>query len=486
MDIRQQAVSGLKWTGLSSVVSTIIQLARTVVLARLLAPQDFGLMGMVMVVLGFAQNYTDLGLGAAIIHRQDVTRDQLSSQYWLNVLTGFILFGLIWAFTPLVVHLFRESRLTHLLEATALVFIIAPFGTQFHILLQKELHFNILVKQEIVAGICGLFVAIGCAVSGFGVWSLILGTITEVTCKTLLAIRIGLARYRPSFHFRGSDVRSFMSFGLYQTGERTVNYLSERLDQILVGSLLGAEALGFYNFAFNLVTQPISRINPIITRIAFPVFSKVQHDTEKLRSGYIKMINNLTTINAPLLIGMASVAPLAVPLIFGPKWSKSIILIQLLSFVALCRSSGNPIGSLQLAKGRADLGFKWNVALLAVSAPAMYIGGLVGKGVGVATSLLILQIISYMPAYVYLVRPLIGECIGKYTTALLKPIGIAIIMGLIILPIPYILKVLPDPMALIVQIGFGILLYMSLLWLMDKNVVYEFKDILASRSTQVR
>src|SRR5262249_36314737 len=154
--------------------------------------------------------------------------------------------------------------------------------------------------------------------------------------------------------------------------ERSINYLSERLDQLLIGTLLGARSLGFYNFAFNLTGRPIWRINPILTRVAFPIFSAVQHDREKLRRGYLRLLSLLTTINAPLLIGLATLAPVAVPLVFGRKWTDSIILIQILSLVTLSRSVGNPIGSLQLAKGRADLGFKWNAFFLLVSVPAIY------------------------------------------------------------------------------------------------------------------
>lgn len=486
MRLKQQALSGVKWTSLSTVSVTILHLFKSVIIAHFLAPDDFGLMGMTMVVVGFAQAYTDFGISAAIIHRQDITKEQLSSLYWLNVIAGLLVFVLAWLSIPLVVMFFKEPRLSPLLQVVSFVFIIAALGKQFEVLLQKELLFNILARQEIIAALSSFFVTITCAISGFGVWSLLWGLITEISCKTLLLIRIGLSTFRPSFHFRPSDLKGFIGFGLFQTGERTVNFLSERLDQILIGNLLGAKALGFYYFAFRLVLQPISRINPVITKVAFPVFSKVQHDNERLRKGYIKVINFLTTINAPLLIGLAAVAPIAVPFIFGTKWAESVILIQVLSFVALLRSTGNPIGSLQLAKGHADLGFKWNVFLLIVTIPTLYAGGILGKGLGVAISLLLLQIVLQIPGYFYMIRPLIGKCAKEYTIAILKPIAMAGIMGLTIISMSHLLNISASIVELITQIGVGILTYLLFVWLFDKNVIYELRSIIFSRSDRIQ
>ena len=481
MSIKQEAISGVKWTSLLTVISTTIQVLRTLILARLLNPEDFGLMGMVMVVTGFAQIYSDMGISAAIIHRQDSTNDHLSSLYWLNIFSGFITFGLVWFSIPLVVKFFGEPRLLPLIQILALIFVITPLGAQFQILLQKELRFNMVVRREIMGGFIGFVVAVVLASNGFGVWSLVWGLIAEVSVKAILYMSIGLSQYRPSFHFKRHDLRDYIGFGLYQIGERTVNFLSQRLDQILIGYLLGANTLGFYNVAFNLTTLPIERINPIVTTVAFPVFSKIQNDNIKLRSNYIKVINLLTTINAPLLIGLCVTAPLFVPLFFGEKWYQSVIFVQILSFVALCRSIGNPIGSLQLAKGRADLGFKWNVILLFFSLPTIYIGGTLGNAKGVAYSLLILQVCLYVPSYLYLVRPLIGRCAKEYASSILKPITLAAFMGLMILPIPYIFKAFSNLILLIMQIGIGCLLYIFILWLKDKNVINEFRTILFSK-----
>jgi lipopolysaccharide exporter len=484
MNLRQKAASGLRWTSLATFFKSSLQILRSIALARLLVPEDFGLMGMVMIAVGFAEAYTDVGISAAIIHRQDATKDELSTLYWLNIISGIIVLFLFWILIPVVIFIFKEPRLENMLQLVSIVFIIVPIGKQFEILLQKELHFNILARQEIFASITGLSTAVIFAIYGFGAWSLIFAFIIETFMKTLLLVQSGLRRFRPCFHFKRQDLKGYLRFGLFQTGERTVNFISERLDQVIIGSLLGAHSLGYYYFAFNLVLQPISRINPIVTKVAFPVFSKIQGDIGKLKKAYLQVVNVLTTINAPILIGMAAVSPIAIPIIFGQKWVASIMLVQILSFVSLARSTGNPIGSLQLARGRADLGFKWNLFLLIISIPIISLGGLLGGAVGVALALMLMQISLYVPSYLWLVKPLIGECVKEYASSITEPISRAAIMGLTVFLISFIIKNISAYWQLSIQIATGIIVYFVLFCVFDQKNVHVFKSILFSRSAE--
>jgi O-antigen/teichoic acid export membrane protein len=477
-------VSGIKWTALSSIIVTAIQIVQIIVLAYFLSPQDFGLMGMAMIVIGLAQLFSDLGVSAAIICRQDATKQQLSSLYWLNIFTGLAVFCLVWVAIPFFVWFFKDPRLPQLLRTLILFFLIVPFGSQFQILLQKELSFEILASLEITSNVFGLTIAILCVFLGLGFWSLVLAFLASTVLSTLILVYIGWSRFRPSLHFRVSDLNGFIGFGFFQMGERVLNYLSQRIDQILISRFLGAEALGYFNFAFYFVAQPSGRINPIVTKVAFPVFSIIQNDIKKLREGYMRVIRLLTMVNAPLLIGAAVISPIAIHLIFRGKWDQSIGLIQILSFVALSRSIGNPVGSLLLAKGRADLGFKWNVLVLAVSLPVIYVGIVIGKCVGVAISLLTIQIVMNIPAYYYLIRPLIGKCGQEYASAMLQPIFKAAVMGFLIMIVPHFFYITHHLTELIIQIMCGIFVYAFLLWIFDRKMIREIKLMLSSQNKE--
>lgn len=477
--IKQQALKGVKWTSISTLIVTILQILQLIILARLLKPEDYGLMAMVAIVIGFAQSYTDLGVSAAIIHRQDATREQLSSLYWLNIICGAIIFIIVMVLSPLLANLFKETYLVKLLPVVALTFLISPWGIQFQMLLQKELRFNLLARQEIISAFFAAVVAITAAVLGQGVWSLVWGQLTGVTVKTVLLIRIAWNHWKPMVRFRHRDLDGFLSFGLFQMGERSINFLAARLDQLLIGTLLGSQALGFYNFAYRLVIEPVGKINPVITRVAFPAFSMVQDNVSQLRTGYLTVTKVLGIINAPLQIGIIAVAPIAVPLIFGQQWNPAVVLVQILAVVAFLKGVGNPIGSLLLAKGRADWGFYWNIFVLLVTIPFVFIGAKLGGSTGIALAVLSVSILLSFANYYFLVRNLIGRCGQQYFWAFGKPFLLAGLMGMIVvlvglLPVQAVWK-------LVIQVNTGAIIYIHLMWLFDKRMFGMTKEMLFSK-----
>ncbi len=476
--LASRATHAAKWTTISAIVCTGSDISKTIVLARLLMPRDFGLMAMVTIVLGVAQAYVDMGISAAIIYRQDTTKEELSSLYWLNIFVGGCIFALLWVCTPLVVHLFHEPKLTLLLRTTIAVFLIVPVSAQFQVLFQKELAFKLLAGQEIAAALFSLAVGVVVALRGYGVWALVAAFLANSILRTVLLALSGFRRFRPSWHFRRSDLKGYTSFGLFQLGERTLIYLADRTDQVLIGTLLGTSALGYYNFAFNLTARPVQSINPILTRVAFPVFARVQDDLVRLRNGYLKLLEILTMINAPLLIGFAVVAPIAIPTVFGSRWSGSTVIIQVLCIASLLRSTMNPIGSLQLAKGRADMGFWWNVGRLIVYAPVVYAAGVMEGVIGIAFALVFLQALQQVLCYFYIVRPLVGACATDYARVQMRPILIACGMGLGVFLLPNLSRLMPRPIELAVVIALGACLYAFLLLIFNKRGVKEFKSLL--------
>jgi O-antigen/teichoic acid export membrane protein len=441
----------------------ISDLVRTVALARLLSPVDYGLMAMAGVVTGLASTYMDLGVSAAIIHKQDITEDQLSSLYWLNLFSGVIAFGTVWFASPLISAAFHEPRMLLLLKVVALTLLISPLGAQFSILLQKSLAFKKLTSYQVYSSIFGTIVAIAAAAAGFGVWSLVIFLLFGTVLNTALLLRIGFREFRPSMHFRYRDLRGFVGFGLFQIGERSANYLAERLDQVLIASLMGAKSVGFYNFAMSLATIPLARLNPILTRVSFPLFAMVQHDIERLRRGYLRLLRIVGTLNSPLLIGLAVTSRTVVPVVFGAKWTHAVPLVQILCFVVLSRGFGNPIGSLQLAKGRADLGFWWNVVLLALSVPAIYCGGKLEGATGVAFAVLMLQMVLNIPAYLFFVRPLIGHCALGYAKATLGSVLPAVAMAVVVALLAFIGRGIPLKLLFASELIVGCVAYVGFL-----------------------
>jgi O-antigen/teichoic acid export membrane protein len=256
---------------------------------------------------------------------------------------------------------FHEPRLGRIIPVAAISIVISSISLQFHWMLEKELRFNSLAKQEILSTVFGVFVAIASALWGWG-YGRWFGQLAAVGIKTILLLQIGWTNWRPRIHFKTNDLEGYLSFGLYQMAGK---YKLFQLEGRSAACWLFTRNKGIriLQFCFYSCTGAGIRINPIMTRVAFPVFSKIQQDVKLLKHSYIKMLNLLSSVNAPLLIGMIAVAPIIIPVIFGSQWIPAILLVQILAFFSLIRSTGNPVGSLLLAKGRADLGFRWNLAL---------------------------------------------------------------------------------------------------------------------------
>lgn len=466
-------------------VVTILQFFTLAVLARLLSPSDFGLMGMVIVVIGFSQLFADMGISNAIIYHQNSTREELSSLYWLNIAAGIGIFIIIYATTPLIASFYHEAQLKDLLHLSAVIFLILPFGQQFQVLLQRELQFNRLAKIDITGSFANSVFAIALALLGMGVFSLIWGQLAGASIRTLLLFYWGLKNHRPHLHFSIHDLKKYISFGLYQMGEKAINYFNSNLDYLLIGSLLGSKALGYYTLAYNLVLRPTNLINPVITRVAFPVFSKVQNDIEKLKKGYLKVLQFLSTLNFPIMAGLAVVAPVLIPVVFGDRWLPSVILIQILTIVGLLRSTGNPVGSLLLSRGRADLGFKWNLALIITQIPGLYLGAKLGGTMGVAIAFALLMCIYSVFNYLILIRKMLGSCLHEYTASMWPALWKSLIMAGALSALNLIHN-LSDILILTIQIICGIIIYMGLTAVYQKILLIEIKNMIFGKEFTIK
>ncbi|MBU0713049.1 MOP flippase family protein [bacterium] len=482
MNLKQKAASGIKWSAVSTGAITFFQFITLAVLARILSPSDFGLMGMVMVVIGFANLFADMGISKAIIYRQDSTKSELSSLYWLNIIAGTSVFLIINSIAPLIVSFYHEERLLVLIHYSSLAFLISPFGQQFQILMQKELQFNKLSKIEIGGSFVNSIIAIILAFSGVGVLSLVYGQLFGAVFRSIILLFWGWNHWRPSFHFSKNDLKGYLGFGLYQMGEKSINYFNSNLDYLLIGSLLGAKSLGYYNLASNLVLKPSALINPILTKVAFPIFSKIQNDIEKLKRGYLKVLQILSNINFPIMIGLAITAPNIVPVIFGDKWIPSIVLVQILAFVGLLRSTGNPTGALLLAQGRADLGFKWNVGIFITQTIGLYIGARSGSMIGVAVAVLIMQIIYTLFNYIFLIRTALGNCLKEYFFSMWPALWISASMGVSVYIVGILLRSLNTFVLLTIEIVTGIIIYLVINLLYQRNFLNEMKSTLFAKA----
>jgi len=419
MSLNTKAVEGVRWTAISSGVIALVQLLLVVILARLLEKDEFGLYATVTVVLGLARFFVEAGLGAAGIHKQDISKRQLGTAYVINIVQGWGVFGVVFLSAGSIASFYGEEKLILLVQVSSLLFLIQPLGRQYAALLQKDLRFDSLAKFDIVAAILGLCIATSTAYLNFGAFSFVLGQIGASVLRTICLLICGVKVYGFNCAFSRREASFFFRFGAFQIGENVVNYLNGQLDVILIGKVLGQEELGMFYAAKQLVVQPLRLVNPIITKVALPFFAKLQGDAQTMKQTYLKLIHLLAFILLGVYATMASFAPEIVQIVLGPKWTKADSLVSILAFYAIQRGIGSPIGSLILAKGRVDIGFYWNLALLIYMPMMIFLGSLWGLE-GIAWSLVIAFLILQLPGWYFVTFKLTGASLSEYYGRILK------------------------------------------------------------------
>ena len=416
--LRKRATSGARWTATATGARILLQFVQLAILARLLRVEDFGLMAIANVVLAFAITFSDAGVSNAIIHYRDAKREELSSLFWLNVLGGAAIFVGMWFAAPWVAQFYKQPTLAPVLRAASVIFVVGPFGQQFHVLLERDLRFRRLALIETVSMVISSALGIMLALRGFGVWSLVWSSVLGSALRSLALAAVGWRQWRPMFRFHPRECRRFLHFGAYQMGERTVNLAGQHLDKLVIGFVLGPGPLGYYELAYRFISRPYQIINSLFTRVAFPVFSKVQHDKVRLRKGYLELIEGVAALTIPLYLAMFALAEPMVGVQLGPRYETTVSLLQILWIVGLSFALTSPAGTLLLACGRADIGFYVNLVRTALIIVGVWVGSQWGL-TGIAWSLVAVVVAVMFPIQAYVRWVVVGMGWGEFISRLL-------------------------------------------------------------------
>lgn len=483
MSLKKQTFSGVKWTTASSLVNVVVQLIQLAILARLLNPEDFGLMAIVMVVIGFSQLFIDMGVSNAIIYKQDITKNELSSLYWLNIFIGGLFFLIIIISSPFIADFYDNEKLILLINLVATTFLIKPWGQQLMVMLHKEMQFNATSKTEIAARLIAFTSIISLAYNDYGVYSLAIGTIVYAVCSTLGYNFFGRKIYRPQFHFDIKEIKDYVNFGLFQMGDKFLNYFASQMDTILIGKLLGVEILGVYNVAKDLTSKPYAVINPIITKVTFPLMSKIKDDIERLKMIFLKTLRYLSYLNIAIYLMIAILAEPIIILMFGLKWQAAIPIVQILAISYIFRSFGNPAGSLLLSRGKANIAFYWNLAIFLLYPFYLYVGSFWHLE-GVAIAAFLLQITLFLPNWKVNVYRFTNISLKEYLLVFKNPF----LLTSVAIAITYPLSLFIDKNLLTIPLStvfFGII-FLILLGRFERGLLIDIMEFIPAKlSTKI-
>lgn len=419
MSLRKQASIGVKWTSLSTITLAVIGIVKISVLARLLDASDFGLMALIMFVIGFMDLFNDMGISTAILHRSIISKVEYASLYWLNVLFSIFLYLVCLGLTPLMANFYEQPELFSLIPLISLNLIITAIGRQFKVIEQKHLLFKQISLIDITSGVLSLIVAIVLAVNGFGVFSLIYSLLFQSLISNIFYLIIGMNKHGLLFRFCFSDTKPFLKIGVYQVGGQVINYFNSNIDIILIGKFFSRDILGGYSLAKQLVMRPTQILNPILTKVASPVLALFQEDLSLLKVNYLKLINILSTISIPTYLAIIVFAPFLVNVLYGHDFQHIVILVRILSVYMMFRSLWSPISSLVVATGKTDLEFKWSLVALMVFPLFIVFGSRYGI-VEVTISIVLSMVILFVPSWKYLIFKMTGASLKEYIYSIIK------------------------------------------------------------------
>lgn len=421
-----RAARGIWTTVLGQSVAIATQLLSVVILARLLVPEDYGLLVMVMAIVVIGEVVRDFGLSNAAIQAPVLSNAQRSNLFWWNATIGVACALALFLCAPLLADYYDEPRVEQIAQVLSVTFIMSGLATQARANLARDMRFGALAFTDVIPGVVGLLVAIYLANTEFGVWALVAQRITIAVA--LLVIAVSLDRWLPGLPRRGAKMGALLRYGANTVGAQLISVTGRNFDYIVIGYRFGTEVTGLYSRAFELVINTLNQINAPSTKVAVPILSRLQHD-EHLHTRYLLFGQRaLLFVIVPILgIGFALAAPL-VEIALGPRWSGVVPFVYALAIVAAAdRILGYATWWFALSKGRTDVTLKVTVVRSVVVVSGILAGSAWGP-LGVAWGYALGAIVGWL-ADLYMYRKLAGAPSGRLLA------NAALVVSMNVLPI---------------------------------------------------
>lgn len=391
VDLKSRSVRGGAVTFIGQGTKFFLQLGSTMVLARILTPQDFGLIAMVVAVTGFIMVFKDLGLSMATVQKAEINHGQISTLFWINIAISSVLMLITMALAPAVAWFYKESRLMWVMVALASAFILGGLTVQHQALLRRQMRFTALVVIDISAIGAGVATGVICGLAGLGYWSLVL---MQLVMPITMAAGVWIASgWRPGPPVRRSGVRPMLAFGGYLTGFSIVNYFARNLDKVLLGRFWGSQSTGLYAKAYSLLLLPIGQITAPMTAVAVPALSRLQNEPERFRNYYLKAITFIAYISMPLVMMMGVLSNEIIELVLGSQWLEAGPIFRILAFAAFWQPVCGTVGWIYVSLNQTRRMAIWGAIACPIIMLSFVIGlpwGVKGVATGYATCILLL------------------------------------------------------------------------------------------------
>ena len=397
MTLKDKIVGGVAWNATGLVIDNGLQLFVKLLLARLLLPEVFGIIGFATVFIGMVQVFCDLGMSAALIQRKekDLSPIDYDTAYWAGLGWGLFLAVVLSTIVgPLAASFYNEPLLLVIIPVLSVSLILRNLQVVHIVNITREMEFKKIVLPRNIARVIASSIAVVMAITGFGVWSLVFQSV--VTDFLLVFIYGYVNPWKPKRRFSKTSFRNIFNFGVYTTGTNIFNYLTNNLDYLLIGKLLGAHPLGIYTLGYNVTYVVRGQIMSVINSVFYPVYGKLQDDLETTKRYYFRVIKYNCIVSYPLMVGIILLAKPLVEYGLGEKWSEAVLPMQIMAAAGLIHllTSSNTV--LMRGLGKPNLEFAFSIIkTLCVNVPLITVGIIYYGIVGAASGLFVAKAVIF-------------------------------------------------------------------------------------------
>ena len=478
MSLTRKTTHGLFWVSLSMVLIKIINFIITVILARLLDPEHFGLVAIGLVVVNFFEIFRDMGIGTALIYKKDDADKAANTAFFLFPAVAAVFYVVSYSIAPLAADFFNEPQVETIIRALSFIFVIWSFGTLPSILLDKNLEFKKKVIPQILPKIGYGIVSVWLALSGFGVWSLVIGRLV-LEVLSVLAIW-PVVTWRPAYKFDRGTALELISYGKQVVGANLLVFLISVVDVTFIGRILGADDLGFYSIAMGVAALLTSQISTLAGRVMFPMYSTIQDNRATLKKAYIRTVRYVSLVTIPATFGIFMIAGDFIRVVYGPKWLPAVAALQVLCFYGLNRSLLGTTEQLYLAAGKPQVRTKLNllqlVLMLALMYPLTMSYGIFGTAIAAMLPSALIVFLTFREA-----GKIIEESFASIIRSFAPCITGSLIMVMAIYAWNYTSASFSPVLRLAVSVVLGASVYVAFLWVVRRELFYEIRELITRR-----
>ena len=476
MSLKEKTISGLTWSFIDNFSRQGITFVVGIILARLLSPREFGLIGMTAIFIAISQSFIDSGFTQALIRKKDCTQTDYSTVFYFNILVGIIFYLILFFSSGAISRFFNEPQLKTIIQVLGTGLIINAFTIIQRARLTKRIDFKLQTKVSVIAVICSGIIGIVMAYMGYGVWSLVTRTLLGFALTSLLLWIWN--RWKPSLKFSMDSFREMFSFGSKLLASGLIDTAYRNIYLLVIGKYFSASDLGFYTRADHFKKLPSQNITGVIQRVSYPVLSTIQDDIPRLKRAYRKLIKSTMFITFIAMLGLAAVAePLIVTLI-GEQWMPSVVYLQLLCFAGML----HPLHAINLnmlnVQGRSDLFLKLEIIKKIMAVPVIIVGILYGIKIMILGMVLNSLIAYFLNSYYS------GRHIGYSTINQIKDILPSFILAAVVGGLVFMIgKILQTPvyLILVIQLTIGALLAIGLPEMLKMESYLYLKQIVVEK-----